>query len=347
MLRPCRVTRPPPRGSDGSYGPCGPAWTGRPGRPRRLPGRSGGPGFRRVRQTGAAARGCSRHRPRNRRYEATYAVSSGVSFRCRQGVSFECRLTPSSWRRSRSPRSRACTTGPSAAFPWCPSGSATRTRHVLRTIATDAPRYVLGPLFELPLVVSSTGVGGWAEKASRPRGRSKSADGRLTVQVSHRIVRAVLASRLARCYGPRPGPRALTLQAMRERHRRQIERWRTPKWRFRFETATRAPWNDICDTLLHEVAQRSSVPATETTPVAQGCPADRPHGEALQRRPDSLKRSMGERGRKRVGKRPVGVVRVAAGCLLRAQTGGQCAEVVVGRYSTLRRCISASSSRSW
>ena len=39
-------------------------------------------------------RGCSRHRPRNRRCEATYVVSSGVSFRCRQGVSFECRLTP-------------------------------------------------------------------------------------------------------------------------------------------------------------------------------------------------------------------------------------------------------------
>ena len=92
--------------------------------------------------------------------------------------------SPSRWRRSRSPRSRACTTGPSAAFPWCPSGSATRTRHVLRTIATDAPRYVLRPLFELPLVVSSTGVGGWAEKASRPRGRSKSADGRLTGQVA-------------------------------------------------------------------------------------------------------------------------------------------------------------------
>ena len=29
-----RVTRRPPRGSDGSYGPCGPAWTERPGRPR-------------------------------------------------------------------------------------------------------------------------------------------------------------------------------------------------------------------------------------------------------------------------------------------------------------------------
>ena len=40
-----RVTRRPPRGSDGSYGPCGPAWTGCPGRPRRLAGRSGRPGL--------------------------------------------------------------------------------------------------------------------------------------------------------------------------------------------------------------------------------------------------------------------------------------------------------------
>ncbi len=30
-----RMTRRPPRSSDGSYGPCGPAWTGRPGRPPR------------------------------------------------------------------------------------------------------------------------------------------------------------------------------------------------------------------------------------------------------------------------------------------------------------------------
>ena len=38
--------------------------------------------------------------------------------------------------------------------------------------------------WRLPLGVSSTGVGGWAERACRPRGRSKSADGRLTVQVA-------------------------------------------------------------------------------------------------------------------------------------------------------------------
>ena len=35
------------------------------------------------------------------------------------------------------------------------------------------------------------------------------------------------------------------------------------------------------------------------------------------------------------------------GDLAPAATGGQCAAVVVGQYSTLRRCISASSSRSW
>ena len=39
------------------------------------------------------SRGCSPYRPRNRRCGSTYAVSSGVSFQCRQGVSFECRLT--------------------------------------------------------------------------------------------------------------------------------------------------------------------------------------------------------------------------------------------------------------
>ena len=33
------------------------------------------------------SRGCSRYRPRNRRCGSTYAVSSGVSFQCRQGVS--------------------------------------------------------------------------------------------------------------------------------------------------------------------------------------------------------------------------------------------------------------------
>ena len=36
----------------------------------------------------------------------------------------------------------------------------------------------------LPLVVSSTGVGGWAERAFRARGRRRSADGRLTVSVA-------------------------------------------------------------------------------------------------------------------------------------------------------------------
>ena len=58
-----------------------------------------------MRRTGAAVPGCSRRLPQDRRCGATYAVSSGVSFRCRQGVSFECRLTkikepsPGSWAR--------------------------------------------------------------------------------------------------------------------------------------------------------------------------------------------------------------------------------------------------------
>ena len=38
--------------------------------------------------------------------------------------------------------------------------------------------------FEAPLVVSSTGAGGWGERAYRPRGRRRSADPRLTVPVA-------------------------------------------------------------------------------------------------------------------------------------------------------------------
>ena len=41
-----------------------------------------------------------------------------------------------------------------------------------------------GRCSRLPLVGSSTGMGGWAEGASRPRGRRRSADGRLTVPVA-------------------------------------------------------------------------------------------------------------------------------------------------------------------
>ena len=46
-------------------------------------------------------------------------------------------------------------------------------------------------------------------------------------------------------------------------------------------------------------------------------------------------------------RRAVGTVRLAAECLLRPQTGGQCPAVVVGQYSMLSRCITGSSSRSW
>ena len=90
-----RVTRRPPRGSDGSYGgPCGPAWTERPGRPRRLTGRGAPPGFG-ARRTGTAVSGLrpvsarptapGGNRRTNHRRRSTYAVSSGVSFECRQG----------------------------------------------------------------------------------------------------------------------------------------------------------------------------------------------------------------------------------------------------------------------
>ena len=43
----------------------------------------------------------------------------------------------------------------------------------------------------------------------------------------------------------------------------------------------------------------------------------------------------------------VDAVRSAAGLLAPAATGGQCTVIAVGQYSTLKWCISASSSRSW
>ena len=83
----------------------------------------------------------------------------------------------------------------------------------------------------LPLGVSSTGVGGWVRKSLPPAGaaqvRGRSFDGGGGHRVDHQIIRAVLASRFMRCRGQRPSPWALIFQAMRERHRGQIERWRT------------------------------------------------------------------------------------------------------------------------
>lgn len=48
-----------------------------------------------------------------------------------------------------------------------------------------------------------------------------------------------------------------------------------------------------------------------------------------------------------VEKLAIEVVRLAAGLLAPAATGGQCTVIAVGQYSTLRWCISASASRSW
>ena len=59
------------------------------------------------------------------------------------------------------------------------------------------------------------------------RVRERSFHGACGHRVDHQIVRAVLASRFVRCRGQRPSPWALILHAMRERHRGQIERWRT------------------------------------------------------------------------------------------------------------------------
>ena len=90
-----RVTRRPPRGSDGNCGPCGPALDGASRPTTTLTGTPRTAGFASAPNRSHRPRRCSRYRPRNRRCGSTYAVSSGVSFQCRQGVSFECRLTAS------------------------------------------------------------------------------------------------------------------------------------------------------------------------------------------------------------------------------------------------------------
>ena len=57
--------------------------------------------------------------------------------------------------------------------------------------------------------------------------RGPSFDGADGDRIDHRIVGAVPVGRFARGRGQRPSPWALILQAMRERQRGQIERWRT------------------------------------------------------------------------------------------------------------------------
>ena len=87
-----------------------------------------------------------------------------------------------------------------------------------------------GRLLEVPLGVSSRGVGGWDERASRPRGRWRSADGRLTLPLG---IGSIIRSFEQSCTGAYALPRsahspwALILHAMRERHREQIVDWRT------------------------------------------------------------------------------------------------------------------------
>ena len=94
-----------------------------------------------------------------------------------------------------------------------------------------------------PLLKASAGRvvnwGGWVGRKSLPPAGAAQVRGRLSGgagshRVDHRIVRAVLASRFARCRGQRPSPWALMRQAMRERRRGQIERWCTfavMRWR--------------------------------------------------------------------------------------------------------------------
>ena len=53
-----------------------------------------------------------------------------------------------------------------------------------RVVVRAAARVFSVGCLRLPLGVSSTGVGGWAERTSRPRGRFRSADGRLAVPLA-------------------------------------------------------------------------------------------------------------------------------------------------------------------
>ena len=113
-----------------------------------------------------------------------------------------------------------------AAFAIVLAGSpaTAQSRKVLGWLTVDGGvgLAVFDHLFEAPLVVSSTGAGGWAGGASRPRGRCGSAGGRRwrrrpSGRSSART--SSPASRLARCRGQRSSPQALILQVMRERRR--------------------------------------------------------------------------------------------------------------------------------
>ena len=89
---------------------------------------------------------------------------------------------------------------------------------------------VLRPLFEAPhgrVVIRGGRVG---RKSLPPAGAVQVGGRPFDIagghRVDHHIVRVVSASRLVRCRGQRSSPWVVILQAMRERHRGQIERWR-------------------------------------------------------------------------------------------------------------------------
>ena len=136
------------------------------------------------------SRGCSRYRPRNRRCGSTYAVSSGVSFRCRQGVSFECRLTPAGCgvRRRRRATGAAGTGGPSGARP---SGRARRRRsgpRVAKVADSTGPAVAGGGLQGCPAGRRvSDGAVVVLERARRSAGASRV--GRPEVDVGGRVLR--------------------------------------------------------------------------------------------------------------------------------------------------------------
>lgn len=165
--------------------------------------------------------------------------------------------------------------------------------------------------FPLGRVVNRGGRVG--RKSLAPAGAEQSADGRSTVRVAIGSIigsyEQCWQSRLARCYGQRPAPRALILQAMRERLRGQIERWRTLRvalpLRERHESAVgRHPRHAPARGRTRDGRSR---PRTRC-PVAHGRRAHRPRGEALPHRHPQPEAVDGERGRKRAARRPVGSI---------------------------------------
>ena len=196
----------------------------------------------------------------------------------------------------------------------------------------------------LALVVSSTGAGGWAERAFRPRGAAQ-VRGRSFGRAGDRRV-----DHTASC--PWPGPTNRVCDIVRERVR-DVAAGRSQHEADReLDLLHRGSG---CGAGLDE-------PEPGVAHAASGGFAGGDDDFAAPRNSVTAGKTVRRwRPRKRddapwellSGERCRSVVRAGwsgspgGGVLAPAATGGQCSAVAVGQYSTLRRCISASSSRSW